>query len=90
MLLFALFWIASKLELVRSTWKGSNNLLGSRERMHQFIDLSAFGIGTGGTLSRYNVANEKNMWVALTRVYQFAVPTLLFFDKELHNFAARQ
>jgi hypothetical protein len=57
--------------------------------MHQCIDLSAFGIRTGGTLSKYDVADGKNTRVALMRVYEFAVPTLLFFDKELCNFAAR-
>ncbi len=89
MLLFVPFWIASKLKLVQCTWKGNNNPPGSCERMHQFINPSVFRIGTGGTLSKYDVANGKNTWVVLTRAYQFAVPTLLFFDKELFNFAAR-
>jgi hypothetical protein len=57
--------------------------------MHQFIDPFTFGIGMGGTSSKYNVADRKNVLVALTRVYQFAVPTLLLFDKELRNFMAR-
>jgi hypothetical protein len=59
MLLFVLFLIASKLKVVQCTWKGSNNPPGSCERMHQFINPSAFGIGTGSTLSKYNVADEK-------------------------------